>query len=80
MENNRIDKFLDGIERMFLRMGTVNFWPANAPQMDSSYNDVLAKDLYLAIEKLRKDKTKKGMTKLFDSPAVILYLLYNPLM
>jgi len=79
MENNRIDKFLDGIERMFLRMGIVNFWPANAPQMDSSYNDVLAKDLYLAIEKLRKDKTKKDITKLFDSPAAILCLLYNPL-
>lgn len=79
MKNSRIDNFLDGIAKMFVRMGSVNFWPANVPQMDSSYNDILAKDLYLAIEKLKKNKTKKGVAKLFNSPIVILYLLYNPL-
>lgn len=72
-DDEKIEKFLQAIQVAFSGMGEGEFWPANAPQIEASFSDILAVSIF---EKFKgdKEKFKKALDRV--EPEVLKALLY----
>lgn len=73
-KEEKIERFLDAVEKGFWGMSGTIFWPANPPQIEVYFDDILAIDIF---EKFRKDREafKKALARV--EPESLRALLYS---
>lgn len=73
-DDEKIEKFLQAIQAAFSGMGEAELWPANAPQIEASFSDILAVSIF---EKFREDRKEFEKALGRVEPEILKTLLYS---
>lgn len=73
-DDEKIEKFLQAIQAAFSGMGDTKYWPANPPQIEVYFDDILAISIF---EKFKEDRGKFERALGRVEPEILKTILYS---